>query len=145
MKKIIFTLILGFFISSFFVFAENDSITELKTKNQIKFRDLSVTVVRMLNLASSDITPEDAINLLINEFPKLNRISNEAYLSYRDVSFIAMQVWNISGGLFYSIFQNKHYSFRELQFKELIPLDIDPYKKISGADALSLILNSAGF
>ena len=60
------------------------------------------------------------------------------FLCYNDISLLVMQLFNIQGGLFYSIFQNKHYSFRELQFLGIISEDIDPVKKISGKQAVEL-------
>lgn len=136
MKKYIFlvSFILFFFVSLF----PQTSYPTIESKNNLYFRDIAKILVEEFNLSKYDISPLEAENLLLSNYPKLNQISRNNFLCYNDISLLVMQLFNIQGGLFYSIFQNKHYSFRELQFLGIISEDIDPMKKISGKQAVEL-------
>jgi hypothetical protein len=54
-----------------------------------------------------------------------------------------MQIYELKGGFFYSIFQNRHYSFRELQYLNIIPDTLDPMKKISGKETYNLLIQTS--
>ena len=88
---------------------------------------------------------EDANNILIKLFPSLKLISQKKHLQYNDIALICMQLYQLEGGLFYSITENRHYSFRELQYKGLISQDIDPMKKISGKQTYELLLKASNY
>lgn len=133
------TFFLVFFFCFTFVFSNNASLDSLKNKNYITFEDIALPLVTELRLSEASTSTSDAISILLTNFPKLKNISHDSYLCYDDISLIAMQIWDLSGGFFYSILQNKHYSFRELQYKGFISNDIDPMKQISGKEAFNLL------
>ena len=112
--------------------AQQDYLKDIQYINKIKFQDLVLPLCLQHNFVKEGTSVEDASNILIKLFPPLKKISQKSYLHYDDIALICMQIYNLEGGFFYSITQSKHYSFRELQYKNLISQDIDPMKKISG-------------
>jgi len=48
------------------------------------------------------------------------------------ISLLFMESFGLKGGLFYKIFRNPHYAYRELVYQEIIPGRIDPAMAVSG-------------
>ena len=133
------TFFFVFFFCFTLIFSNNASLDSIKNKNYITFEDIALPLVTELKLSGPNTSSTDAISILVTNFPKLKNIKHSSYLRYDDISLIIMQIYDFSGGFFYSILQNKHYSFRELQYKGLISTDIDPMKQISGKEAYNLL------
>jgi hypothetical protein len=51
---------------------------------------------------------------------------------------MATKTLDYKGGLFYSLFKNNRYAFRDLRFKAIVPAHLDPQAKLKGLDALSI-------
>ena len=56
------------------------------------------------------------------------------------LSFLIMQAFEIRGGIFYSLFRNPHYAYRELVHRNIILGRIDPGMFVSG-DTLLYVVN----
>lgn len=142
-------LIFGFLSLFTFASAENlqfsATLEPIKSYTKVKFEDISLPILQTLSLSQSDYSKTDAINVLLQYFPSLKAINQKKDLTYKDIAFISMQIWNIRGGFFYSIFQNKHYSFKELQYTNYIKSDIDPLQKISGTEAYNLLIATSQY
>lgn len=148
MKKSLKVLFLTFVFLSFFgILWGNEPKTtylqEINSLNKLRFRDLVLPLALENNLVKQGTSVEDANNILIKLYPKLKLISQKKYLQYNDIALVCMQIYQLEGGLFYSITENRHYSFRELQYKGLISDDIDPMKKISGKQTYELLLKAS--
>lgn len=145
MKKSIKKLFLLFAILFAFsnLFGNDNSLASIKTLNKIKFEDIALPIALEQAFVKEGTTNQDAQNKLLAMFPKLRHINQKSYLKYQDVALICMQIYNLEGGFFYTLTENRHYSFRELQFLNIISQDIDPMKRISGKDAYILFTKSA--
>ena len=62
--------------------------------------------------------------------------------SLQGVSLLVMRSFNIKGGLFYTLFKNPHYAYRELVYQDIIQGRSDPQMAVSG-DTLLFIVNRA--
>ena len=145
MKKTVKKLFLLFAILFAFsnLFGNDNSLASIKTLNKIKFEDIALPIALEQAFVKEGTTNQDAQNKLLAMFPKLRHINQKSYLKYQDVALICMQIYNLEGGFFYTLTENRHYSFRELQFLNIISQDIDPMKRISGKDAYILFTKSA--
>lgn len=145
MKKSIKKLFAFFVILFVFsnLFGNDNSLASIKTLNKIKFEDIALRIALDQSIVKEGTTSQAAQNKLLAMFPKLRYINQKSYLKYQDVALICMQVYNLQGGFFYTLTENRHYSFRELQFLNIISQDIDPMKRISGKDAYILFTKSA--
>jgi len=56
------------------------------------------------------------------------------------VSLLLMRSFGVKGGLFYSLFKNPHYAYRELVYMEVIQGKADPAMNVSG-EALLFMVN----
>lgn len=145
MKKSIKKLFLLFAIFFAFsnLFGNDNSLASIKMLNKIKFEDIALRIALDQAIVKEGTQSQAAQNKLLAMFPKLRLINQKSYLKYQDVALICMQVYNLQGGFFYTLTENRHYSFRELQFLNIISEDIDPMKQISGKDAYFLLTKSA--
>jgi outer membrane protein OmpA-like peptidoglycan-associated protein len=50
-----------------------------------------------------------------------------------------MKSFGLKGGLFYSIFKNSHYAYRELVFRQIIPDSADPEQLVTGEEFLQIV------
>lgn len=150
MQKSVKVLFLVFVFLSIFGFlwgneTKTSYLEEITSLNKLKFRDLVLPLALENGFVKEGTSVEDANNILIKLFPSLKLISQKKHLQYNDIALICMQLYKLEGGLFYSITENRHYSFRELQYKGLISQDIDPMKKISGKQTYELLLKASNY
>ena len=64
---------------------------------------------------------------------------NNGKASLQDLSLLLMRSFNVKGGLFYSLFKNPHYAYRELVYQDLIQGRSDPGMDVSGNTLVFLI------
>lgn len=63
-------------------------------------------------------------------------------VTLKDLSFLVMNAFNFKGGIFYSVFKNPRYAYREMLYRKLIHGRSDPSFAVSG-NRLLQILSSA--
>lgn len=146
MKKIyLFSIFTFLFLISFtsIYTEETEYLKEITTFTKVRFSDIALPLSLEENLVKPGTSQQDAIKILLKTFPKLNKVNQKSYLNYSDISLICMQIYELKGGFFYSLFQNRHYSFRELQYLNIIPDTLDPMKKISGKETYNLLIQTS--
>jgi len=60
-------------------------------------------------------------------------------ISLEDLSLLIMGAFGLKGGPMYTLFNNAHYSYREMVFKDLIQGRTDPAMKVSGYTMLLIV------
>jgi hypothetical protein len=60
-------------------------------------------------------------------------------ITLEDFSLLVMKAFGLKGGPMYVLFNNAHYSYREMVFKELIQGESDPQMKVSGRDMIFIV------
>jgi outer membrane protein OmpA-like peptidoglycan-associated protein len=63
----------------------------------------------------------------------------------KGVALLIMRAFNLRGGVFYSLFKNPHYSYRELVYKKIILGRTDPDQTISGELFLQILGRTFSF
>ena len=69
--------------------------------------------------------------------PKNAEAKNTARLD--GVSLLVMKAFEIKGGAFYSVFQNAHYAYRELEYRNVIEGKTIPAMAVSGEQMIFII------
>jgi hypothetical protein len=59
-------------------------------------------------------------------------VSPETQARLDGISLLFMHAFDIKGGLFYSLFKNPHYAYRELVYRQAIQGRADPHMAVSG-------------
>lgn len=82
---------------------------------------------------------EEAFSFAVerNWLPK--NAASEGKASLDGVSLLIMRSFDMKGGLFYSLFRNPHYAYREMVYQELIQGRSDPKMDVSGSMLLFMI------
>jgi len=71
-----------------------------------------------------------------NWLPKKASVNEQARLD--GISLLLMRSFDLKGGLFYSLFKNPHYAYRELSYRNVIQGRADPGMDVSGERLLFL-------
>ncbi len=90
---------------------------------------------------SEEATDEEAFNALkksglIRRAAKINDS-----ITLGDYSYLIMKSLNMSGGLFYTIFDSPRYAVKELKANGVLPPNADPSFTLKGNDAMSILSN----
>jgi len=86
--------------------------------------------------AAEIANPREAFNFAVqrNWLPKNVSPDSEARLD--DISLLFVQSFHLKGSLFFSIFKNKHYAYRELSDLGVLKNKSDPLMTVSGEHLL---------
>ncbi|HTP57693.1 MAG TPA: hypothetical protein VMM82_02180, partial [Spirochaetia bacterium] len=68
-------------------------------------------------------------------------LAANAPVSLGDYSYLLMKAFNVTGGIFYSLFPSPRYACRELGFLRVIPSDARPLRSVSGEEAVRILSN----
>lgn len=70
-------------------------------------------------------------------------VNQDDKITLKDASFLFMQATGTKGGLFYTLFKNPRYAYRELKARKILPAYTDSDMFLSGRDAIALINDCA--
>ena len=150
MKKYLF---FGFFLLTvqFFLPAQTaQEMEELLNTKAVSYEQAARFVLKaadVLNPAGGDgfYSRADAFRLSADRkwLPKEAAGGDEARLE--GVSLLIMRSFVIKGGLFYSIFKNPHYAYRELVYMDIIQGRTDPEMAVSGELLMFLLGRALAF
>ena len=116
-------------------------IEELLNTKAVSYEQAARFVLEAADL-SAPRTPSEAFQYAAEQrwLPKKAVGGGEA--SLQGVSLLVMRSFNFKGGLFYTLFKNPHYAYRELVYQDIIQGRSDPQMAVSG-DTLLFIVNRA--
>ena len=60
-------------------------------------------------------------------------------ISLQETAFLCARATNLKGGLFYTLFHNSRYAYKELKAKKLLPQSTDSSMPVSGRDAIAVL------
>lgn len=83
-------------------------------------------------------TFEEAFSVFQKNFPIKKRLESSSPVTLSDLSLTCAKLSGLKGGLFYSIFKNRRYAFKELQAKGILPADADPSDNPSGRNLIAV-------
>ncbi|MCL2478991.1 MAG: hypothetical protein FWF22_05775 [Treponema sp.] len=66
-------------------------------------------------------------------------IDSAAFARLDAVSLLLMRSFGLDGGIFYSLFKNPHYAYRELVYQEIIAGVSDPAMNVSGSTLVFMV------
>ena len=146
MKKSLRFLIL-FFLVVFPVFLSAQTaaeIDDLLDTNAVSYEQAARFVLKAADLsAPSDVdgffAPAEAFRYAAERrwLPK-NAVGG-GNASLEGISLLVMRSFNIKGGLFYTIFKNPHYAYREMVYQDVIQGRFEPKMAVSGETLLFMV------
>ena len=122
-----FFLILPAFLSA----QAGQRIEDLLKKDVVTYEQAAQLVLEAADVRSS-ISPSEAFRYASEQKWLPANVSGGDDAKLGGVSLLIMKAFNFKGGLFYSLFQNAHYAYRELDYMRIIQGRTDPGMKVSG-------------
>lgn len=138
MKKNGFVAVLFFFLCICVNAQSSEKLAELIDSECASFGQ----VAYLVGVYSNKIDEKADYNIAIENFNKsgyiLRKVNVDDKVLLGDLSLIVAKVGNMKGGLFYSIFKNSRYAFKELKALGILPEEADPSMLVSGRDVLAI-------
>ena len=137
--KYVFLLCFLLALPSFLYSQTAQRIEDLLISNALTYGQVVQFVLDAADLPAP-ASPQEAFNFAIEQdwLPRGVIASDQARLN--GLSLLIMGAFEIRGGIFFSIFSNSHYAYRELVHRNIIVGRADPNMLVSG-DTLLYIVN----
>ena len=140
MKKITSVFIIGFLlvVPVFLPGQTAAEMEELLGKDAVSYQQAASFVLKAAEVkAPNDAAGAFSFAAEQKWLPKNAAAGGEARLD--GVSLLLMQSFAVKGGLWYSIFKNPHYAYREMVYREIIQGRVDPGMAVSGSELIYLV------
>jgi hypothetical protein len=136
-KLLFFLLLLPVFLNAQ---TTADNLEALLNTEAVSYEQAAALVLEAADIISASDAAR-AFNLAMDRkwLPAGTERSGTARLD--GVSLLIMKSFDFQGGIFYSLFGNPHYAYRELQYNGIIRGRADPAMDVSGDMMLFLIGN----
>ena len=132
----------GFVISCSLVFSGFlPALTAVEMEELLNTQAISYEQAAVFVLKAADVSNDSALSFRFAADRKwLPRNANPGGKAMLDgVSLLLMESFGIKGGLFYSLFKNPHYAYREMVYQDIIQGRVDPEMAVSGEYLLFLV------
>jgi len=136
-KKNFILLVLIFLLGSMYT-QEASYFSGIIESDAISWEQASFLILAGGEILSEDVAPRDAWDELLSTYWFSNVPERDSRITVAEFCGIATKTLGYKGGLFYSLFKNNRYAFRDLRFKAIVPAHLDPQAKLKGLDALSI-------
>ena len=137
MKKSLLLLIVA--LLSFSATAQNsEKLTELINSKTATYGQVAYLYGVYSEKIDENASYEESFEVLKENFPLKKEISSSSPVTLSELSFICAKLADLKGGIFYTLFSNPHYAFKELQAKEILPENSDPSQKVNGRDVIAI-------
>jgi hypothetical protein len=110
----------------------------LLNQDVITWQDAAIFALEASEKAVLD-NPHEAFQFASSSEFLPQKIEASQNASLDGISLLLMKAFDLKGGLFYSIFKNSHYAYRELVYKDIIQGKSDPEMTVSGQEFLFMI------
>ena len=114
-----------------------DRITEMLESSSATYGQVCYISAVYKGLIDDTATEEDAVSALKNAGIISAAVQPSDTVQLSSLAGLYAKIWKIKGGLFYTLFHNDRYAFRELKAQGIIPDSSDPEQQVSGRTALS--------
>lgn len=138
MKKLISLFAIALF-ASLSVFAQSsEQLSKILKSEKVTFAEASYLPAVYANLVSEESTEEEAFKALQDNGYFDAEITPDLQVNLSQLCNIYMKVFDIKGGLLYSIFKSPRYAFKEFKAISVLPSEADPSMAVSGRDSIDI-------
>ena len=140
MRKIGLLVLFGLICGAAALIAQsNDLLDELLAEEKTSFGKASYFVLLSVGLIQEDATVEQSLTVLERQDWSLKRKGKNEPITLGEYSYLLMKTLAIPGGLMYGIFPGPRYAFRELFYLGIGSGKSNPYRHISGVEAVRML------
>lgn len=138
MKKKIFLFVLLISLGLVPIFGQaSEAVSQLLEATSITYGQAAYFAATNLSLIPDESSYEQASEEIVKSKILYSIEDCNSPISLAEFSMLCMKTWNFKGGLFYSLFKNPRYAFKEMQSKGIISNESDPDQGVSGIFALN--------
>jgi len=143
--KISLTIFQFFLCAAFYAPLHAQTAEEIQTLLQtpaISYAQAARFVLEAADVSGSydKTNGQDAVRFAVENKWLPQKADAQDAISLENFSLLIMKAFGLKGGPMYTWFNNAHYSYREMVFKDLIQGRTDPQMKVSG-NTMLLIVN----
>jgi hypothetical protein len=136
-KNLLLLCILLMFLG--YIYTQDASyLSDIIESDAISWEQASFLILSGGEILPEDVAPRDAWDELLSTYWFSNVPERGSHITVAEFCGMATKTLDYKGGLFYSLFKNDRYAFRDLRFKAIVPAHLDPQAKLKGLDALSI-------
>jgi len=119
-------------------------IEELLNTPSVSYGQAARFVLKAADSADSSgqegfFSPAEAFSFAAERAWLPGEAASNGEASLEGISLLIMRSFDMKGGLFYSVFKNSHYAYRELVYKDIIQGKTEPGMAVSGETLLFLV------
>lgn len=131
---------------SSFSFAQSASFfTTVFEAEQLTWEQAAFLVMAGTERVSDSVSPNQAWESLSKTQWYTNIPERGSAITVSQLSYLLTKAFEVKGGLWFTLFGNERYSYRELVFKKVIPGSLDPQSTISGTEAMKVLEKAMAF
>jgi len=116
----------------------NDTMDTILAGDQLTYGAASFLVLNGAGLISDDMSTAEAAGEMSRVLPDLVKSPNDN-VTLSEYAWMIMTVYDIPGGLLYTIFPGPRYALRELRFQEIIQDVAYPKMDVPGQRAVHIL------
>ena len=138
MKKILLGIVFAF-VTGCSIFAQSsERLSALLDSQTATCAQSSYLAAFYANLIDEEGTDLQAFEALKSAGYFSSDVEADSEITVSQLSFVYMKALDLKGGLFYTLFPSKRYSYKELKAKDVLPKETDPSMKLSGRDTIDI-------
>ena len=137
-KSLLLSCLIALFASFPFFSQSSEQISAILKSEKATCAQVSYLAAVYANKISDSDSDSQAFDALKSEGYFSDEASADSEVTLAEAAFVYAKALNLKGGLFYSLFKNKRYAYKELKAQGVLPSNSDPSMKISGRDSLDL-------
>jgi len=126
------------YVSGIYIYTRCILFKRIIESDAISWEQASFLILSGGEILPEDVAPRDAWDELLSTYWFSNVPERGSHITVAEFCGMATKTLDYKGGLFYSLFKNDRYAFRDLRFKAIVPVHLDPKAKLKGLDALSI-------
>jgi hypothetical protein len=133
MKKLRYFIVLCLFLvlPAFLSAQTGQRIEELLRRDAVSYEQASQFVLEAADVRGS-ISQTEAFRYASDQKWLPGNASGGDDAELGGVALLIMKAFDLKGGMLYTLFQNPHYAYRELEYKSIIQGRTDPGMRVSG-------------
>lgn len=138
MKKSLFFCMAVLLAASAVNAQSSSKLTEIINTEKATYGQAAYLSAIYTNAISDEAGYDQAVKKLEEKNILQKGTTSSSPLTLSEASYICAKTADLKGGLFYTLFKNPRYAFRELKAKSIIPAMADPSETLTGRDLIAL-------
>lgn len=144
MKKVLLSVAFLAAISAFAHSQSAEKLTEIIATPVATYGQVAYITGVYQGTVQEDASYEAAFETLQKDGIIKSAATPDQKIPLQETAFLCAKATKLKGGLFYSLFHNSRYAYRELKAKKILPPSVDSSMTVSGRDVIAVLNGCVG-